>query len=423
MGGDYYDRPVESVSSSSSPSSSSSAPSAPAQAFSAKSDELLSKNKAIHEDLKPLRQIASSVKNPICIAIDVTGSMGNWSKVLYDKLPMFFGQLMMQNYLQNPAISFCGFGDACTDLAPLQICDFAEGSGLDSWLSKLWLEGAGGGQTYESYELAAFYYTFCAKLDNPDRLPYFFITGDEGFYPILHRDMIRRFTPLGQQGETSPAAQIWNLLRTRFLSNVYFLHKPYGACADNPEKATPKEIAINKRVVDQWSEALGPEHLLELCEPKACVDAMLGVIAITSGTRTLATYIEDMKTRGQSEKRIKDITAALLPLSEWIKAHPITTKSGTVVQSGSSTSSSSSSPLSLLTAVITTTSPSTSTATTTPSPSPPTTTATTAPTPSPPTTTTTAPPPPTTTAPPPSSPATTMTAPPSSSAVTAPKTN
>ena len=32
--------------------------------------------------------------------------------------------------------------------------------------------------------------------------------------------------------------------------------------------------------------------------PKACIDVMLGAIALTSGRRTLKQYVEDMKERG-----------------------------------------------------------------------------------------------------------------------------
>jgi len=32
--------------------------------------------------------------------------------------------------------------------------------------------------------------------------------------------------------------------------------------------------------------------------PKACIDVILGVIAITSGSRTLDTYVDDMRERG-----------------------------------------------------------------------------------------------------------------------------
>jgi hypothetical protein len=58
-------------------------------------------------------------KNPIVMAIDVTGSMGNWSKIIYDKMPMFYGQIMMQGYLDDPALSIAGVGDATCDKAPL----------------------------------------------------------------------------------------------------------------------------------------------------------------------------------------------------------------------------------------------------------------------------------------------------------------
>jgi len=43
---------------------------------------------------------------------------------------------------------------------------------------------------------------------------------------------------------------------------------------------------------------LGEERVLKMNNPKACVDVMLGAIAITSGARTLEGYINDMKERG-----------------------------------------------------------------------------------------------------------------------------
>lgn len=53
--------------------------------------------------------------------------------------------------------------------------------------------------------------------------------------------------------------------------------------------------------MDQWSSALGRERILKITAPKACVDVILGAIAITSGARTLETYIKDMKDREQTE--------------------------------------------------------------------------------------------------------------------------
>lgn len=38
---------------------------------------------------------------------------------------------------------------------------------------------------------------------------------------------------------------------------------------------------------------------------------ILGAIALTSGARTLPQYVEDMKERGQSEERIKEVSESL----------------------------------------------------------------------------------------------------------------
>jgi len=43
---------------------------------------------------------------------------------------------------------------------------------------------------------------------------------------------------------------------------------------------------------------LGKERVLPLITPKACVDVMLGAIALTSGARDLDGYIKDMRDRG-----------------------------------------------------------------------------------------------------------------------------
>lgn len=65
---------------------------------------------------------------------------------------------MQQSYLSDPALSFCAIGDSTCDQAPLQISDFGQGKEIDEKVSKIWLEGGGGGNEHESYELAAFFY-------------------------------------------------------------------------------------------------------------------------------------------------------------------------------------------------------------------------------------------------------------------------
>jgi len=75
-------------------------------------------------------------------------------------------------------------GDASCDSAPLQVTKFGEGNEIDEILSKMFLEGGGGGNGHESYELAAFFYNAVVNLKNPG-FPFFFVTGDEKYFETL----------------------------------------------------------------------------------------------------------------------------------------------------------------------------------------------------------------------------------------------
>ena len=64
---------------------------------------------------------------------------------------MFYGQIMMKGYLDDPSISFCAIGDHTCDSAPLQIAEFGQGKEIDQIISKMYLECGGGGGHIESY--------------------------------------------------------------------------------------------------------------------------------------------------------------------------------------------------------------------------------------------------------------------------------
>lgn len=276
----------------------------------------MKKSDKLKEELNPFqKKLTCKNANPIICAIDVTGSMGDWSKIIWDKLPMFYGQIMIQNYLSDPSISFAAIGDSRCDEAPLQITEFAQGSAIDDWISKLWLEGGGGAQHYETYELAAYYYAKHCSIPNAHYSkikPFFFLTGDEGFYPAVRIDDIAHmFGDHIRAGITSE--EIFTELKSKF--NVFLLHKPYSI-----EK---KEL----RILAQWQHVLGSSHVIILQEPKAVVDLMLGIIAIVSKSRTLETYIKDMQERGQTAHRIYLVRKALSELAEEVATNQLTLSS------------------------------------------------------------------------------------------------
>lgn len=165
--------------------------------------------------------LATEAKTPIVLAMDVTASRGNDSKIIYDKLPMFFGQMMMCDYCPEPTLSFAAIGDApYEDKAPLQVCSWDSGTSLDDWIKKLWLEEGGGGSGEESYELAAYYYAKYCNM-SPGRKGLFFFTGDEHFYDVLQKEVVK--THIGDDLEADlPASAIFAKLQDKF--DVFMLY-------------------------------------------------------------------------------------------------------------------------------------------------------------------------------------------------------
>ncbi|KAH3760510.1 hypothetical protein Pelo_7671 [Pelomyxa schiedti] len=263
MGGGYYEREVEST-----PSTSTCYSTASVTAMGSTN---------LHTDCNPLnRRLTCTAGTPIVCAVDVTGSMGDWPRIIYDKLPM---HVLWSNHGSR---------------APLQVCDFAQGTTIDDWIKKIWLEKGGGSGHFESYDFAAYYYARCCDVPAEPK-GFLFFTGDEGFYKEIPREKIQQLLGVTESANVE-TAQIFKELRRKF--HVFLLHKQYSGGAET-------------EIMDQWTSVIGGEHILQLTDPKACIDVMLGAISITSGARSLSKYLEDMTSRGQDSTRLHEVEHAL----------------------------------------------------------------------------------------------------------------
>lgn len=146
-----------------------------------------------HRALDPkgvtVRESRDSDEHPQSLAIavlfDVTGSMGHVPRVLQEKLPQLLGLLLRKGYVSNPQVMFGAIGDATCDRAPLQVGQFESDNRMDGDLERILLEGGGGGQKTESYELALYFmarHTATDCFDKRGKRGYLFIIGDEMAY-------------------------------------------------------------------------------------------------------------------------------------------------------------------------------------------------------------------------------------------------
>jgi hypothetical protein len=148
----------------------------------------------VHRQMDPLgvrvRESRDSDAHPtahaVAVLMDVTGSMGQVPIILQANLPKLMGLLIRRGYLEHPQILIGGIGDATCDRAPLQVGQFESGIEIEDDLGKLYIEGGGGGQTTESYELALYFmarHTGIDCFEKRGRRGYLFVIGDEMPYP------------------------------------------------------------------------------------------------------------------------------------------------------------------------------------------------------------------------------------------------
>lgn len=258
----------------------------------------------MHQEATPNdRGIVCQAQNPVILAIDVTGSMQDWPKVIFDKLPMFYGQVMMQGYLDDPAICFCSTADY-TDKVPLAVTEFAQGNDLDDKLKQLGLGGGGGSApSHEAYELAAWYFVNRVRCPNAVTKPILIFTADEFMNTTLKKQHVTNICGGNEMpGTEMQTADIFKELRKMY--DVFLIHKEYSQ--------TQKDPAI----VEQWESMIGGERVLKCNSPKAAADLMLGAIALAAGSRNMDAYMQDMDARGQDAQRMKEVHSALEAFSK-----------------------------------------------------------------------------------------------------------
>ena len=185
--------------------------------------------RTVHQALNPFGKTREvNNETPIVVALDVTRSRGDDTKMMYDKLPMLMGQIELKGYVPNPGISFAAIGDATVDSAPLQVSQFEGDNRMDEALGRIWIEEGGGGTGQESYELCAYFYsrTNCVRLaKGAGKKGYFFFVGDEGFYPKVSREQVKQVI-----GDDLPAdidaAEAFRRLHEKF--HVLFIYPNKG---------------------------------------------------------------------------------------------------------------------------------------------------------------------------------------------------
>ncbi len=276
-------------------------------------------NWRVHDTLDPFgvrfRESRDSDEHPnstaIAILFDVTGSMGAIPITLQRKLPELLGLLLRKGYVAHPQILFGAIGDANCDRVPLQIGQFESDNRMDENLEHIFLEGGGGGQRMETYELAMYFMARHTDIDcwNKRRQKgYLFLIGDEMAYPQVRRRQVKDLIGGGLERDL-PTEKLVRELRERY-HTFYIL--PRGACYGG-----------DPQILRSWRRLLG-EQVLELDDPAAVCETIALSIGLYEGAIDLQAGTDDLRDLGVGEPTLKTVSTALATLpTSLAKARPV----------------------------------------------------------------------------------------------------
>ena len=227
--------------------------------------------------------------NAIIISLDVTGSMGAVVRGIHADLPQLHELLLGHNYISDPQIIFAAVGDATCDQVPLQVGQFESDNRMDQNLENMILEGGGGGQKTESYELMLYVAARHTAIDcweKTQRKGYLFMIGDEMAYPMAsdRNRSDRHHRRPGIQADMSASTD--HRRGAQAISSL--LHHPRRRI---PRRGPTASSSF-------WQQHLGPERVIRLDSPEDTSECIALTIGINEGAISMSDGVEQLQKRG-----------------------------------------------------------------------------------------------------------------------------
>lgn len=248
---------------------------------SAKRPEEIFRNNDIKEYLNPmgitLRESCDGVDNPesnaLIIGLDITGSMGFIAQeIAQHGLDTVVRGILDRKPVTNPHVMIMAIGDARTDRAPLQVTQFEADIRIAEQLKDIYLEGNGGGNGSESYDLPWYFAGKRTIIDcvvKRGKKGYLFTSGDEGTPAGLTQKNLVKVFGKGEERDFKPD-ELLKLAEEKY--HVFHVIVEQGDYASRHLES----------VIGQWRKLLGKRAVL-LSNYKHFAEVILSVIEVSEG--------------------------------------------------------------------------------------------------------------------------------------------
>lgn len=238
---------------------------------------------------------------PVIVLLDQTGSMDQVPKMVQEKLPRLMSLLMTRGYVDHPAILVGAIGDARNnESAPLQVGQFESGIEIEDDITNLFLEGNGGGNNGESYDLGLYFvarHTATDHWDKRGQKGFCFIVGDE--YPFSHVEPADVAAVLGETLEA----------RLTIESVVAECQSRWHTFLIRPNMTSHfSDHGIRQR----WGRLL-PECVIHLDDPATVPECIAGQVGLFAD-KSVDELVGDLTAEGLSSKAAATVGRALVPV-------------------------------------------------------------------------------------------------------------
>ena len=190
------------------------------------------KSRMLVTDLDPknvIRECVDSTEHPntkpVILALDVTGSMGRAAMEVAKQINV----VMTKLYENITDVEFLvmGIGDLAYDRAPIQASQFESDIRIAEQLDKIYFEGGGGGNSYESYTAAWYFGLNHTKLDcwKRGQKGVIITMGDEPMNPYLPKKELSAVTGDDLQSDVE-TDQLYADASEKF--DIYHLYVKHG---------------------------------------------------------------------------------------------------------------------------------------------------------------------------------------------------
>lgn len=267
-----------------------------------------SNEQKVHPLMNPFginRESRDSATHPESLAIavnfDVTGSMGEVPRVFQKGLARLMG-LLMQMGVEHPQILIGAIGDATCDRAPLQIGQFESGIEIDNDLGRVFIEGRGGGQATESYELAIYFASNHTSIDcfeKRGKKGYLIISGDEMPYSSVKKEEVWELIDDTLE-DNIPTEEIIKKAKEKY--HIFML------------RPTDTQHGRESRIAKKWISLLGEEYVIQMDYPQAVSEMIALIVAVTEGVISLkdgVKTLKEFKETGLNAEIIESVASSL----------------------------------------------------------------------------------------------------------------